>query len=184
MKRNLTLLILIAAIGFSCERTQYAEEIQTIDSLRVELDSSARALDKIDTTGLAAAKTRFTENLYFVQKTYSEREDTMPRDVALLMSEYRSLKKPSTGFLDKYVLASEELEFSKTQLRDLKHDLQNNLLDTNLVEELLTDERKAVEKVVSDVKQLELSNKVTRKKRAEVEPRIDSLIQELKKPAI
>lgn len=183
MKRKLTLLILIAFIGFSCERTHYADEIKTIDSLRVELDSAARTLAKIDTTGLAEAKTRFTENLYFVQKTYSEREDTMPRDVAMLMSEYRSLKKPSTGFLDKYALASEELEFSKTQLRDLKHDLQNNLLDTNLVEELLADERNAAEKVLSDVKQLKLSNEVTRKKRAEIEPRIDSLVQELKKPA-
>ena len=46
---------------------------------------------------------------------------------------------------------------------------------------MLTDERKALGVVENSVQDLKLSSEFTRTKRAELEPRIDSLIQALKK---
>jgi hypothetical protein len=46
---------------------------------------------------------------------------------------------------------------------------------------MLTDERKAAEAIENSVQDLKLSSEFTKTKRAELEPRIDSLIQVLKK---
>ena len=96
------------------------------------------------------------------------------------MSEYRTLKKPAKGLKSTYQRTGEEIEFSKNQLTDLKHDLQNNLLDSILVQEMLDDERKAVKAVETKVEELKLSSDFTQTKREKIEPRIDSLIQVIK----
>jgi hypothetical protein len=180
MKRGIALIFGIAVITTSCRQTNFQKEIGTIDSLLVKLDTIDLLHRRIDTTDFSKLSQRFTENLAYVQEIYTSREDTMPKDVALLMSDYRALKKPSKGLKDKYQKANEELKFSKSQLADLKHDLQNNLLDSILVQDMLQDERKAVEAIENSVQELKLSSEFTKTKRAELEPRIDSLIQVLK----
>jgi len=176
-----TAFLVLSFVALGCQRTHYAEEIRTLDSLRADLDSASNQFRLIDTTGFSNAGRVFTENLAYVQQKYTQSEDTIPREVAMLMADYRDLKKPSKGFISDYERTREELKFSKSQIRDLKHDLQNNLLDTNIVVEMLNDEIKAVEDVVSKVNQLKVSSEYTKQKRAELEPRIDSLIKELKK---
>jgi hypothetical protein len=165
----------------ACEQTHYPDEIRRLDSLRVELDSAELLHRRIDTTGFAEAGRKFTENLGFIQQTYTDGNDTIPRDVALLMADYRDLKKPSQGFLTSYERAREELRFSKDQIRDLKHDLENNLLDSGLVEEMVNEELQAVSELTAAIEQLKVSSEYTREKRKALEPRIDSLITALKK---
>lgn len=173
-------IVLLATLSLGCERTHFSNEISSLDSLRAKLDSAERLHRLIDTTGFHEAGKVFTQKLTFIQQKYTESKDTIPRNVALLMANYRDLKKPSKGFIPEYERTRKELKFSKDQIRDLKHDLQNNLLDTNIVVEMMNSERKAVEDVVARVGQLKLSSEFTRKKRSELEPRIDSLIQTLK----
>lgn len=180
MKRELALIILLALMVSGCEQTHYGKEIATIDSLLVELDTVDLMYRRIDTAGMADMSRKFSENLGFVQQAYINRKDTMSQDVALLMSDYRILKKPAKGFKGKYQKAGQELEFTKNQLADLRHDLQNNLLDSNLVEDMLQDELKAVGMLENSVEALKLSTKFTKEKQADIEPRIDSLIQVLK----
>jgi len=175
------LIFVLAFMASSCERTHYKQEIVTIDSLQVRLDTVALMFRRIDTAGISDLSQKFSENLGFVQQAYIKKKDTIPKDVALLMSDYRTLKKPATGFYGNYQKAGEELKFSKRQLSDLKHDLQNNLLDSILVQEMLQGEMKAVGSVENSVQDLKLSSEFTKAKRAKIEPRIDSLIQVLKK---
>ncbi|MCZ4408593.1 hypothetical protein O3Q51_07225 [Cryomorphaceae bacterium 1068] len=180
MKRGLALAFVIAVVITSCQQTNFQKEIVTIDSLLVKLDTIDLMHRRIDTTDFSKLGQKFSENLSYVQKVYTSREDTMPKDVALLMSDYRALKKPSKGLRDKYQRTNEELKFSKSQLADLKHDLQNNLLDSTLVQDMLLDESEAVSAIESSVQELKVSSEFTKTKRAELEPRIDSLIQVLK----
>ncbi|MGB6035468.1 MAG: hypothetical protein WBG42_04315 [Cryomorphaceae bacterium] len=180
MKRAIALIFVLAFIASSCEQTHFKREIGKIDSLLVKLDTVELTYRRIDTAGAADLNRKFSENLSFVQQAYINAKDTMPKDVALLMSDYRTLKKPAKGFIGDYQKAGEELKFSKNQLTDLKHDLQNNLLDSILVHDMLEDEMKAVESVGNSVQSLKLSREFTRAKRGEIEPRIDSLIQVLK----
>ncbi|MFT5595879.1 MAG: hypothetical protein ACI8QH_000667 [Flammeovirgaceae bacterium] len=181
MKKGIALIFGLALIATGCEQTNFDNEIVTIDSLMVRLDTLDLMHKKVDTTDFSKLSQKFTENISFVQAAYTSSKDTMPQDVALLMSDYRMLKKPSKGLKDNYQRTLEEINFSKNQLTDLKHDLQNNLLDSILVQDMLTDERKALGVVENSVQDLKLSSEFTRTKRAELEPRIDSLIQALKK---
>jgi len=180
MKKIVALFIGLTIIGLGCESTNFSEEIKTIDSLLVELDTIDLMQRRVDTTGFSQSSQTFTENITYVQRTFTDREDTMSKDIAVLMSDYRSLKKPSKGFLGKYQRTREEITFAKNQLADLRHDLQNNLLDSNLVDKMLEDEIKAVDDIKNSVENLQISSDFTRSKREELEPRIDSLIQVLK----
>ena len=180
MKGRITLFLVLVLLATACNRTDYTTEISQIDSLMVELDSAKDMYSSIDTAGFSELSQSFSENTAFVQQVYKQRNDTMPRDVAMLMSEYRELKKPAKGFLVKHKSIGEELDFTEKQLEDLRHDLENNLLDSNFVDRMLTDEMKAVNEVESSVATLKLSGKFTKKKQAEMEPQVDSLIQVLK----
>jgi len=180
MKKGIALIFGIAFIATRCYQVHFEKEDDAVDSLIAKLETVNLMYQKIDTTGIADLSQKFSENLAFVQHAYINREDTMSQDVALLMSDYRILKKPAKSFSGNYQRASEELQFSKNQLLDLKHDLQNNLLDSNLVQDILQDERSAVSKLENSIQDLKLSSEFTKKKRAELEPRIDSLIQVLK----
>lgn len=181
MKKIGAILLGIAVLSTACERTHFTEEIATIDSLLVKLDSVDMMHRKIDTSGFTELGRNFSENLAYLQQAYTESEDTIPKNVGMLLADYRSLKKPAKGFIDKYQRLGEEIEFSKAQLADLKHDAQNNLLDSILVSEMLDDERQAAAKVESSVEELKMSSTFSMAKNAELEPRIDSLIQVLKK---
>jgi len=174
------LLIGILVLLTACNRTDFTTEVKKIDSLMVELDSAIALYNSIDTIGFPEISQSFSENTAFVQKIYTDRNDTMPRDVAMLMSDYRELKKPAKGFLVKHKSIGEELDFTQKQLEDLKHDLENNLLDSNFVDRMLVDELEAVQTVEGSVASLKLSSEFTKKKYAEMEPQIDSLIYVLK----
>lgn len=180
MRHRLAFICIIIISLVACRQTTYEHEIASIDSLLVQLDTLDLMHRRIDTSDFATLGKEFTENLAFVQKTYTLKEDTMPKDVAMLMSEYRGLKKPAKGFKDKYQRTAEELNFAKSQLADLRHDLQNNLLDSVFVDEMLTDEKEAVKSISSSLEELKMSSDYTKKKREELEPKIDSLIQVLK----
>ncbi|MCH2215207.1 MAG: hypothetical protein MK086_08570 [Flavobacteriales bacterium] len=180
MKGRLTLFLVIVLLAYACNRNNYTTEINQIDSLIVELDSAKEIYSSIDTAGFSELSQSFSENTAFVQQVYKQRDDTMPGNVAMLMSEYRELKKPAKGFLVKHSSIGEELNFTQKQLEDLRHDLENNLLDANFVDRMLTDEMKALNEVESSVATLKLSGQFTKEKQAEMEPKVDSLIQVLK----
>ena len=180
MKNGITFVLLMLLVFTSCKQTSYKAEITTIDSLLVELDTLDLIHRRIDTTDFATFRKTFTDNISYVQQAYTEGKDTMPKNVAMLMSEYRVLKKPAKGLHKKYTKTAEELKFAKRQLADLRHDLQNNLLDSVFVEEMLIEERQAVKSVSSSLEELKISSDFIEKKREELEPRIDSLIQVIK----
>lgn len=168
-----------AACLIGCDHTHYTEEIRHIDSLLVVLDSTRNDHRRIDTTGFETAMENYSERMSAVQAAYAERGDTMGYDVAMMMARYRELKKPLERFKDTYEEVSTELDFSRSQLLDLKHDLEHNLLDSNIVERMLRSETEAVEHIEMRTEQLRLSMKTTREKTEIMEPKVDSLLNRL-----
>jgi chromosome segregation ATPase len=183
MRMLLFCLIVVAMTGtFACQQTHYAREIHAIDSLLVLVDTVRIDYRRIDTTGYAEGSNGFASRIGFVQSAY--KKDTMEREVAMLMANYRDLKKPFSRFKNEYERIGKEIEFSRNQLLDLKHDLEHNLLDSNLVRKMLSSETEAVDQLVFQVNELKLSQKTTRQKRQDLEPKVDSLIQYLKKDTL
>lgn len=168
------------ALLAGCTRTRYSEELRQIDAMIVELDSARNIHRRIDTTGYGAAMEKYTERMSSVQESYAMRGDTMDRDVAMMMATYRELKKPLERFKESYTAVSTDLDFTRAQLLDLKHDLEHNLLDSNLVHRMLRQESDAVEHIKMETTQIRTSYKTTREKTEKLEPRIDSLLLHLK----
>lgn len=170
----------ILAIISSCTQTQYPDELKTVDSLLTRIDSAEKLHASIDTTGIKEGNRIFQQKFNFVKSNYTKTADTLHREEALLISDYRALKKPYDRFIDQYSANSKELEFSKGQLLDLRHDLEHNLLDTNFVKRMVASEMDATDAVVAETKRLYLGRKTMINKNNELEPRIDSLINFIK----
>jgi hypothetical protein len=183
MKNYTTFCLLVGLVAVSCQRSEFTSEIKTIDSLIAVLDSAEAIFADIDTTGFRNLGQTFTENMSYVEQHYKKNNDTIPRDVALLMANYRDIKKPAKGFLSNHSKIKGELEYSKQQLRDLKHDLENNLLERNFVDRMVNQEKEAIDKVKGDVSTIKMSEKYTNEKLSKVGPQVDSLILVLKNQA-
>lgn len=178
LKFNLALLGLI--IFAACQQNPHDSNISEIEKLKAELDSASLMFSKIDTNGYAVFEKKYKRNVAFVQQQLLAIGDTMDRETALFMSEYRELKKPYSQFKTKYEQADKELKFSENQLITLKHDLKNNAMDTIISKRMVADEIKATESITSSVQNLYSADKQIRAKTAKMEPRIDSLINVLK----
>ncbi len=182
MKTRIAITILLSTFLLaSCNQTNYPNEIKTIDSLLTRIDSAENLYSKIDTSGLYEEGRTFKMKFNFVKNAYEQSEDTLNHDMAILISEYRDLRKPYAQFKDMYVANAKELEFSKKQLFDLRHDLEYNLLDTNFVRRMVNSERDATESLVNETKNLFSGRKSIIDENNRLEPKIDSLITVLKK---
>lgn len=172
----IAVLILISA----CNQTKYPNEIKTVDNLLLQIDSAQKMHAAIDTSGIKEGNRIYKQKFNFVKSNYTQTADTLHRREALLISDYRNLKKPYDRFNDQYSANAKELEFTKGQLLDLRHDLEHNLLDTNFVKRMVADEIDATEAVVKETQRLQNSRKVMIATQKELEPKIDSLINFIK----
>ncbi len=178
--RRITLFILLTTIFASCNQTPYKSEIAELDKLIVKLDSAKTILQNVDTNGYRDYAKRFQTNLNFVTNHFRNSEDTIGRDLALFMADYRSLKKPYMNFHGTYDQASRELEFTEKQLLTLKHDLQYNLLDSTVVRKMFKRELEETNEIVDLVKRIDFGDDYTRELASKLEPKMDSVIVALK----
>lgn len=176
------------AIGFlsallflsSCNSTNYPNEINTVDSLLMRIDTAQNIYAKIDTTNIRAEGEVFKRKFNYLTAFYQQSPDTITRKAAFLVADYRTLRKPYAQFIDRYHTYGEELEFSQKQLVDLRFDLEHNLLDTNFVTRMMHSEKEAVENVVIQIKNLSIGKDMMVDRNEKLDPVIDSLINTIK----
>ena len=164
----------------SCNTTNYPAEIKTIDSLLMRIDTAQKIYAKIDTSGIRNEGEAFKRKFNYLTAFYQQSPDTISREAAFLVADYRTLRKPYAQFIDRYRTYGEELDFSEKQLVDLRFDLEHNLLDTNFVKRMIFSEKEAVETVVSDIKNLSIGKDMMVDRNGKLEPVIDSLINTIK----
>ncbi len=179
MKIYFAFIILCTAL-FACNSTPYTEEIREAEKLIATLDSAEGELAEIDTAGVRNASKGYSAKVGFIQNKFKNSQDTIDRELAELLTGYKELKKPYQRFIPIYESTRKEIEFSGKQLRNLKFDLENNSLDSQMVAEFMQAERDAVKKVIQSIEQLKTSKTVTKKKAAIWEPKIDSVVNALK----
>ncbi len=169
------------AVSFaSCNRTSYKAEIQTIDSLLVELDSAKAIFNRIDTSGFADLNRSMGTKTSYISGHYSQKGDTIGRDLAFLLSNYRDMRKPLKNHKMAFDEVAEELQFSREQLLNLRNDLENNLQDTIRVRKFMQQEVEAASEVIARPAVLAAGAERTRSNQAIYEPKIDSVIAVLK----
>ncbi len=165
---------------YGCKPNPYKEEVKELDQLKKRVEKSSTKLVQIDTTGLAEKWREYKENVNIITSTYKENGDTIGRELAMILSDYKQLKKPYGDFKDAYTQTLEELKFTKNQLLTLKHDLENNILEPPVAEKMVKSERMAARKIIEQVEQLARTDSVTKVKAVKLNATIDSVITSLR----
>ncbi len=179
MKR-LTILIVVLFTAVACNQTHYKAEINNVDGLLAKIDSSDKQLAALDTTGLEAANHNFKQKFQYIQQLHEEKGDTIGRDLAFLLADIRGLRKPYAHLKSDYVDAKKELDFSKNQLLNLRHDLENNLLDTNIVHKVVETESEATQEAIFQTQSVLEKKEALDRKSAILLPKMDSIIAIIK----
>jgi hypothetical protein len=178
----ISVLILTFAIVFSgCNQTKYSNEIKIIDNLIVSLDSSEIKLLSIDTENVETKLEFIEEKLKDITGYYKAKKDTIGRKESFIISDYFSLLEPLEEFIPEYKSTIKELKFTKAQLTSLKEDLTNNILKDELAKKHFLIEQSAARDVIIMVDKLQASIGLNTEKLEVIEPRIDSLMIEIKK---
>lgn len=122
--RNLIFLLPLLALFVKCS-TPYQSEIKEIDSLLVVLDSAKFILNQVDYEVLLETKAHGEAK--FIR--LNELVDTVGKKEAILLDQYGALLKAYRKWGEKYPAFEEYVEVIPMQLKNLKKDLSNNLLD-------------------------------------------------------
>jgi len=177
--RTAWILVATSIVILSCKPNPYKEEVKSLEQLITEIEKSSTKLVKIDTAGLSQKWEDYKKNVNTITDTYKENGDTIGRELALILSDYRQLKKPYSEFKEAYTSAMNELRFTKNQLVTLKHDLENNILEPPVAKKMVESEKMAAEKIIEHVEQLARTDSVTEVREAKLNATMDSVISSL-----
>lgn len=140
VKSLLALFSIAMIVGLSaCDQTneRYTDQIQSLDSLATELQQAHDTFMAMDTTGIHAMAIEQSKNLKIISEYY---KDTMDRENAVMLSQYRGLKKGFKGFDHRYQHYKKQLEYSIQQVDNLRNDLKNGVVAVNGEENSLQSE--------------------------------------------
>ncbi len=160
----------------SCKpRADYSKQLATLDSLSKAFDAAEKEFTSIDSAKVREQLDSINKNLDFIQQNY---KDTMPKDMAYMLSDYRDVKFPLEEYTRQKNAFYKELSFSRDQFRNLEHDLKNNLVEKEKAEEYFMQEKKAGEQLCRSLNALTSSVK---EKSAKFEPMTAKAVEVINK---
>jgi len=131
--------------------TKYAREIANVDTLQVLISKSEADLKTVDTIKVANVYKKGQGNITLIQKNY---KDTLTPEVAEFLSEYNSAIQALNTIRQQYPVLQKEIAFSKDQLKNIRHDLEYNILKEEQVKESYAKENDAVKKNMESLRVL------------------------------
>ncbi len=155
MKHTLPLMFVIGVplcAHTGCKRSFDAAHVAELDSMMTVVDSAAHALNGIDTRRLHAL-----DSAYALQREplLAHLKDTVNATTATALGNYhRSMSGTLDRVIHEFDRVSEELGRTRTQLEQLKHDVQHGLLAPEQGSNFLSQERAFTERTVSNARAL------------------------------
>lgn len=132
----------------ACRRSADARNLATVDSLLLVTDSLINGMNALD----MAAVTRI-DSLYSSKKDLMQVRmgDTLTKDEALLLGNYHRTMTKSMGRAKKdHGPVLQELTVARTQLSDLRNDVEKAFLEREVEVKYISDERLALAKARHD----------------------------------
>lgn len=161
---------------FSCS-SQNTRFLAEVEKLEAEISKCSDSLQLADTSLTGNLLRKSSENLKFIQDNF---HDTMPKEIAIILSDYSASRKSLRMFQQSYSDAVQELNFSRNQLAALKTDIQNSLMDENQFADFYSSESKSVEKLNELVKNLVVWHQSAIRMNETKSPPVEKFISELK----
>jgi hypothetical protein len=179
-----TMLPLALVIGVplcahtGCKRSFDAKHVAELDSMLTVVNNMDSALNGVDTRRLHEL-----DSAYALQRetVLAHLKDTVDLAMATTLGNYhRSMTSTLDRVIHEFDRVSEELSRSRTQLEQLKHDVQHGLLAPEQGSAFLSQEKAFTERSVSNARTLiESANNVLRTWEV-YHGRVDSVVQPMK----
>lgn len=176
MKKISTLLVISSILFFlsACGPTIPDAKMQELNKLENTLDSSEKLLLSIDSADAFATIAKFRENLNFIQ---SEMNDTLPMRAAVVVDKYFRFRKIVDNYQNNYSIIKDEVNTSQEQLRNLRFDAENGLVEEKKFDDYFALEKENIEAVEAAIGKMTSDLEQTLPVLKEQTPKVDSIIK-------
>jgi hypothetical protein len=151
MRTRVPLLALAAFLlcaHSACRQSADAHNLATVDSLLLVTDSLIKGMNALDMASVSRIDSIYTSKKDMVQ---ARMRDTLSKDEALLLVNYHRTMTKSLGRARKdHDAVLMELATTRTQLSDLRNDVDKGLLEREVEVKYISDERLALAKARRD----------------------------------
>jgi hypothetical protein len=182
MKLFYHIIILTFAILLSCcnlfqKKKTEQKKITEIDTLLTLLEKEHVKIVKFDTSFIKPYKIKMQEHLLLIQDSL----DSIDRQTALFLSKYARYKKALIKFNTKWFSLSKDLALSKHQLKNLRHDIENELIPEDSSFIFLQEEKEYALQLITEsnehIRGIQMVVDSLKVLQPEIDKLLDSLIQ-------
>jgi hypothetical protein len=132
----------------ACRRPADAHNLATVDSLLLVTDSLIKGMNTLDMAAVTRIYSLYASKKDLVQ---ARMHDTLTKEEALLFGNYHRTMTGSLGRAKKeHGTVLKELRTARTQLSDLRSDVEKSLLERDVEVKYISDERLALAKARHD----------------------------------
>lgn len=170
----------LAGVLTSCSESPNEKPIRQVDSLLTVVSAAHEKLQTINPEDYQLILDTIKQDVQFIQSHYP---DTMDLQTALKVDYYYRTIKSVNKFKSTHSSQNTELNYTQTQLGNMKKDLENELMDVESFKELYPSEAKAVSRHKESVGNLKAWHESIESTYKRHKPGIDSLITYIKESA-
>ena len=119
--RNFTFFlgaILVAYFSVGCNQNPHKTRMKTTDSLQTVVDELNAVFDSVDYDRHFANRKDIMEDISRIEGHFKAQKDTMPRDLAFALSDYRLVWKGYKRMESEYQSIEQELDYTDEQLKN------------------------------------------------------------------
>lgn len=165
----------------SCS-TKHPEKVAQIDAMIVDLEQAQKCVDSINIELVSQLYKASDKQIQFLQKNY--KNDTISRQTALMLGDFRTSYKSLKKLKKMHGRLTKEIEFTESQLMNLKTDIESNLLTDEKIQEHFESEGKAMDFIRSNSTKLTYWQKRAISLNNATKPKIDSLVLDMNRNGI
>jgi len=142
MKRILFFTFVVVLILLSCKPTYIKQGIREIDSLSVKVFDAQTRFNEMDTT---AIKMKYDLYMESIAKMKNIEDTSFSKEEWHAMTQYGHVRKALRNFIQQMGTFREEINYSNSQLQDLKYDLSKKYISREDFENYIQKEREAID---------------------------------------
>lgn len=153
------------------------EQQEKLETLSRELDSTAKVIQKPDSIKIKKISDYYHSTRKYITK---EMDDTLDRETLFYLDTFLVLKKVVRFFDNQYFPILRETEEMQKQINDLKHDINEGLIDEKRFEEYYQLEQDNFLKLKNVSSEVDRFYQLMLGKYQRMSPKIDSIINATK----
>jgi hypothetical protein len=147
MRAVFSIAICAVVLFASCRNgAAYTEKVNSLDSLRVELDKQLAVFQSIDTARVARYVKTYETNVGWIQENI---KDTLPVQYLSALKNYRNLNEPLAFVSANYKDMVSDARLSSEQLKKLAADLKSGSIEEERAFEFYTIEKDEAKKIMN-----------------------------------